>query len=85
MQQTATAPPPAGPARTWQATYPGTADQLRHVRAALRPLLRDCPAAQPGRHRPADQRPRTPRPSRSRTRHPGRPRLRIARQIATVA
>ncbi len=45
MQQTATAPPPAGPARAWEATYPGTADQVRHVRAALRPLLRDCPAA----------------------------------------
>lgn len=45
MQQTATAPPPAGPARTWEATYPGTADQVRHVRAALRPLLRGCPAA----------------------------------------
>ncbi len=45
MQQTATAPPPAGPARTWEATYPGTTDQVRHVRAALRPLLRDCPAA----------------------------------------
>jgi hypothetical protein len=37
MQQTATAPPPAGSARTWEATYPGTADQVRHVRAALRP------------------------------------------------
>lgn len=45
MQQTATAPPPTGPARTWEATYPGTADQVRHVRAALWPLLRDCPAA----------------------------------------
>jgi len=45
MQQTATAPPPADPARMWEATYPGTADQVRHVRAALKSHLRDCPAA----------------------------------------
>ncbi len=43
MRQTATATAPAGPARTWEAAYPGTADQVRHVRAALRPLLHDCP------------------------------------------
>jgi hypothetical protein len=42
MQHTATA---AAPARTWEATYPGTADQVRHVRAGLRPLLRGCPLA----------------------------------------
>ncbi|HEV2256054.1 MAG TPA: ATP-binding protein [Streptosporangiaceae bacterium] len=45
MQQTATAPPPAGPARTWEATYPGTADQVRRIRAALRSFLDDCPVA----------------------------------------
>ena len=41
-------PPPAGPpgtATSWQAAFPGTAGQLRHVRAALRSLLRGCPAA----------------------------------------
>jgi hypothetical protein len=27
----------------WECTYPGTGDQLAQVRAALRPLLRDCP------------------------------------------
>ncbi len=40
--------PPAGschPGRTWEHAYPGTADQLGHVRAALRLLLRDCPVA----------------------------------------
>ena len=45
MQQTATAAVPAGPARSWEAAYPGRADQLRHVRAALRPQLRGCPVA----------------------------------------
>ncbi len=38
-------PPPTGPALRWEATYPGTRDQVRRVRAALRSLLRDCPAA----------------------------------------
>ena len=33
------------PGRGWEQTYPGTEDQLAHVRAALRPLLRDCPMA----------------------------------------
>ncbi len=48
MRQTATHPPPAGtarPARPWAQTFPGTPDQLRHVRAALRPLLHGHPAA----------------------------------------
>ncbi len=45
MQQTATAALLAGTARTWEAAYPGRADQLRHVRAALRPQLRGCPVA----------------------------------------
>jgi len=42
-------PPPQpghqNPGRTWERTYPGTGDQIRHVRAALRPLLSDCPVA----------------------------------------
>ena len=29
----------------WEQTFPGTTEQVRHVRAALRPLLRDCPVA----------------------------------------
>jgi len=29
----------------WEQTFPGTADQIGRVRAALRPLLRDCPIA----------------------------------------
>lgn len=29
----------------WEQTFPGTAEQIRHVRAALRPLLSDCPMA----------------------------------------
>lgn len=33
------------PGRAWEQTYPGTEDQPGHVRAALRPLLRDCPMA----------------------------------------
>ncbi len=45
MRQTATQPPPAGPACPWAQTFPGTPDQLRHVRAALRPLLHGHPAA----------------------------------------
>ncbi len=45
MRQTATQPPPAGTACPWAQTFPGTPDQLRVVRAALRPLLRGFPAA----------------------------------------
>ena len=30
---------------TWEQTYPGRDQQVRHVRAALRPLLGDCPIA----------------------------------------
>jgi hypothetical protein len=40
--------PPFGPGRpgsSWEHTYPGSEDQLAQVRAALRPLLRDCPIA----------------------------------------
>jgi serine/threonine-protein kinase RsbW len=29
--------------RSWEQSYPGTADQLRHVRGALRDLLGSCP------------------------------------------
>lgn len=45
MRQTATHPPPAGPARPWAKAFPGTPDQLRRVRAALRPVLAGFPAA----------------------------------------
>lgn len=38
-----TVPLPAGPA--WEQAFPGTASQPRQVRAALRPVLRGCPAA----------------------------------------
>jgi len=31
--------------RTSAVTYPGSTEQIRAVRAALRPLLRDCPVA----------------------------------------
>lgn len=31
--------------RTWERTYPGREEQVRHVRAALRVLLDDCPVA----------------------------------------
>jgi serine/threonine-protein kinase RsbW len=47
MRQTATQPPPAGsagPIGPWAQTFPGTPDQLRHVRAALRAVLADFPA-----------------------------------------
>ena len=40
--------PETGPDDTgqvWEQALPGTAEQIRHVRAALRPLLQDCPAA----------------------------------------
>ena len=33
------------PGRGWERTYPGTENQLANVRAALRPLLRQCPMA----------------------------------------
>jgi hypothetical protein len=33
------------PQRSWEQSYPGTADQLRHVRLALRGFLGDCPVA----------------------------------------
>jgi anti-sigma regulatory factor (Ser/Thr protein kinase) len=36
---------PAGPTAAWEQAYPGTADQARHVRAALGPLLAGFPAA----------------------------------------
>ena len=36
---------PASLHRTWEQSYPGTADQLRHVRRALRQFLGSCPAA----------------------------------------
>jgi anti-sigma regulatory factor (Ser/Thr protein kinase) len=32
-------------ARLWEQPYPGTTDQVRHVRAALREFLTDCPVA----------------------------------------
>ena len=38
-------PPTAGPDHGWEATYPGLTDQVRHVRAAVRDYLRDCPAS----------------------------------------
>jgi anti-sigma regulatory factor (Ser/Thr protein kinase) len=31
--------------RSWEQSYPGTADQLRHVRGALRDFLGNCPVA----------------------------------------
>lgn len=31
--------------RQWEHPYPGTTDQVRHVRAALREYLADCPVA----------------------------------------
>lgn len=34
---------PASPQRSWEQSYPGTADQLRHVRSALRSFLEGCP------------------------------------------
>jgi hypothetical protein len=36
---------PGHPDSTWEQTYPGRDQQVRHVRAALRPLLGDCPIA----------------------------------------
>jgi hypothetical protein len=36
---------PGHPDSTWEQNYPGHDEQVRHVRAALRPLLDDCPIA----------------------------------------
>jgi hypothetical protein len=36
---------PGHPDSTWEQTHPGRDEQVRHVRAALRPLLGDCPIA----------------------------------------
>ena len=36
---------PRHPQRSWEHSYPGTANQLRHVRSALREFLGDCPVA----------------------------------------
>lgn len=36
---------PGHPDSTWGHAYPGRDEQVRHVRAALRPLLGDCPIA----------------------------------------
>jgi anti-sigma regulatory factor (Ser/Thr protein kinase) len=44
MQQPATAPPPADPARVREATYPGVADQVRRVRRDLAAHLGHGPA-----------------------------------------
>jgi hypothetical protein len=33
------------PERMWERAFTGTREQIRHVRAALRPLLADCPVA----------------------------------------
>ncbi len=38
-------PVPGYRGSTWERTYPGREEQVRHVRAALRPLLGDCPVA----------------------------------------
>src|ERR1700730_12323923 len=36
--------------RSWEQSYPGTADQLRHVRSALRRFLTGCPIADDAVH-----------------------------------
>ena len=36
---------PGHPDSTWEQAYPGRDEQVRQVRAALRPLLGDCPIA----------------------------------------
>jgi serine/threonine-protein kinase RsbW len=41
---------PADLARQWEHAYPGTTDQVRRVRAALRDYLGDCPAADDAIH-----------------------------------
>jgi len=38
------------PERLWEFAYPGTAEQVRHVRAALRDYLGDCPVADDAIH-----------------------------------
>lgn len=40
----------ADPQRLWEQPYPGTVDQLRYVRAALREFLGDCPVADDAVH-----------------------------------
>jgi serine/threonine-protein kinase RsbW len=40
----------ADPQRLWVQPYPGTADQIRHVRAALRHYLGDCPVTDDAVH-----------------------------------
>jgi len=40
----------ADPQRLWEQPYPGTIDQLRHVRATLREYLGDCPVADDAVH-----------------------------------
>ena len=42
--------PPPTLQRLWEQPYPGTIDQLRHVRAALRQFLGDCPVADDAVH-----------------------------------
>jgi serine/threonine-protein kinase RsbW len=39
-----------GSRRLWEHPYPGTTDQVRHVRAALREFLGDCPVADDAIH-----------------------------------
>lgn len=41
---------PADLARQWEHAYPGTTDQVRHVRAALRDYFGDCPLADDAIH-----------------------------------
>ena len=36
---------PANPQRSWEQSYPGTADQIRYVRSSLRQFLGVCPVA----------------------------------------
>jgi two-component sensor histidine kinase len=43
MPQAAAAP--TAPTCTWEAAYPGSADQLRQVRADVRSVMADCPVA----------------------------------------
>lgn len=48
MSDCAALRPPAGPCRptlTWERSYPGRAEQARHMRAALRAFLAGCPTA----------------------------------------
>jgi serine/threonine-protein kinase RsbW len=41
---------PADLGRVWEHSYPGTAEQVRHVRAAIRDVLGDCPVADDAVH-----------------------------------